>query len=169
MLRSWRPRNRSSIPRESTICSLLRNTQTGTGTDPASHSMGSGGTYLGVKSAGAWSFPLTSIKYRDLKWPELYLYSRCGFMYVRQQLHYVYNTKPPRKRGTRRGKSVKWGKVRKQGLFLSPVPGSHLALDVQDNFQRVQILVRETAQTHPSNVEGNNESRFYIHSFINFF
>jgi len=33
---------------------------------------------------------------------------------------------------------------------------------------RVKILVRETAQTHPSNAEGKNESRFYFHFIIHF-
>jgi hypothetical protein len=58
--------------------------------------------------------------------------------------------------------------VREQGLFLSPESGNHLALYVQDNFQRVKILVRETEQAHPSNAEGKKESRFYLHFFIHF-
>jgi len=40
---------------------IRRNTQTGNETDPASHSKGRGGAYLGVKAAGASSWSLASI------------------------------------------------------------------------------------------------------------
>jgi hypothetical protein len=51
----------------------------------------------------------------------------------------------------------------KHGFFLSPAPRNHLALNVQNNFQRVKILVRETAQIHPSNAEGKNDVLLSVH------
>jgi len=35
--------------------------QNGSGANPASHPMGTGGSFPGGKVAGAWSWPLTSI------------------------------------------------------------------------------------------------------------
>jgi len=34
---------------------------TGSGAHPASYPMGTGGSFLGGKAAGSWSWPLTSI------------------------------------------------------------------------------------------------------------
>jgi hypothetical protein len=74
----------------------------------------------------------------------------------------------PEQDGHGGGQSVNLQKVRKHGLFLSPAPGNHLALNVQDNYERLKILVRETAQTHLSNAEGKNESKIYFHFIIHF-
>jgi hypothetical protein len=41
--------------------SLHRCVQTGSGANPASSPMGIGGSFTGVKAAGPWSWPLTSI------------------------------------------------------------------------------------------------------------
>jgi hypothetical protein len=44
--------------------SFLHSVQTGSGTQPASYPMGTGGSFPGGKAAGAWSWPLTSIQCR---------------------------------------------------------------------------------------------------------
>jgi len=41
--------------------SLHHRDQNGSGAHPASYPMGTGGSSLGSKAAGAWSWPLTSI------------------------------------------------------------------------------------------------------------
>jgi hypothetical protein len=48
--------------------SLLHSFQTGSGAHPASYPMGTGSCFSGGKAAGAWSWPLTSIKCRGQEW-----------------------------------------------------------------------------------------------------
>jgi hypothetical protein len=61
-------RNRGSIPGRRMRFSLLHSVQTGTGTQPASYPMGTGGSFPGGKVAGAWSWPLTFIYCRGQEW-----------------------------------------------------------------------------------------------------
>jgi hypothetical protein len=49
--------------------------QTGSGTHPASYSMGTSGSFPGGKAAGAYSWPLTSIQCRGQECVELYCHS----------------------------------------------------------------------------------------------
>jgi hypothetical protein len=53
-----------SVPVESGNFSLRHRVQTGSGAHPASYPMGTGGSFHGGIAAGAWSWPLTSIKCR---------------------------------------------------------------------------------------------------------
>jgi len=49
--------------------------QTGSGAHPASHPVGTRGSFLGSKAAGPWSWPLTSIYCRGHECVEMYLHS----------------------------------------------------------------------------------------------
>jgi hypothetical protein len=44
--------------------SLLQNVETGLGAHPTSYSMGAANSFIRVKAAGTWSWPLTSIQFR---------------------------------------------------------------------------------------------------------
>lgn len=56
---------RGSIPDRNKRFSLLFSVQTGSGTDPASYPLGSGGSFPDGRAAGAWTLPLTSIYCRS--------------------------------------------------------------------------------------------------------
>jgi hypothetical protein len=55
---------RGSIP-AGVRFSVLHKVQTSSGVHPTSYTMGIGGPFAESKAAGAWSWPLTSIQYRD--------------------------------------------------------------------------------------------------------
>jgi hypothetical protein len=53
--------SRVRFPARAGNFSLHHRVQNGSGAHPASYPMGTGGSFLGDKAAGAWSWPLTSI------------------------------------------------------------------------------------------------------------
>jgi hypothetical protein len=59
-----RPRDRGLVPVGGDRFSLLRTSQTGTGSHLANHPMSSRGCFLRGKEAGTWSWPLTSTQCR---------------------------------------------------------------------------------------------------------
>jgi hypothetical protein len=53
---------------------LLYSVKTGSGTHPASYRVGTGGSFHGDRTAGTWSWPLTSIWWRGQERMQLYLH-----------------------------------------------------------------------------------------------
>jgi hypothetical protein len=73
-LRAGRQRSVGSISGRTRDVSILHNTQTAFGAHPASYPVGTVGYFFGGKSAGAWSWPLTSDNCRGKKYVDIYLH-----------------------------------------------------------------------------------------------
>jgi hypothetical protein len=56
------------FPTRARDITLLHGVQTGSRVHPTSYPMGTWGSFPREKAAGAWSWPLTFIQYRDWKW-----------------------------------------------------------------------------------------------------